>query len=145
MNPSKNFNRLGFYESSFHFFLKRSQNFNSLHENNITSTIVNNKFNRPFKFNNSFKEIYKYSFYENVRKNLSNISISQLESSKSIILDHKLVTHNSTQDYVLVSEFKNILNKKNTELIYNLTKPVSNFSNNLRTYSPILEDTKTLE
>ena len=115
INTKDNLLKLSFFESSFHFFLKRMTNYNLLVNNQI-STTLNPNFNllTNTKYTN-IKFLYKTTL--NFKLNLSNLNIN---NSNINFNNFKINKH--FKDILLIGKLKNQLNKTNSSLIYNLTR-----------------------
>jgi hypothetical protein len=116
---SNNYNsliKLSFYESSFHFFLKRLNSFNNLFSNKITSSPQNNNLNSLNLSNNNLSST----------KGIYNITLNNELGIKSTLYKESLnYTKNSSninKDLILVQRPGYFLTKKKVDILYNITK-----------------------
>lgn len=121
VNNNNNFLRLNYYESSFHFFLKRLSNFNNLFSNWIISAPSN------------FKKVLVPSknSLDGSLLNIYNLSLSKKPTQINPYITNNFLTptnslsSNSTdfnKDLILIQKVQYFLTKKRVELLYNLTK-----------------------
>jgi hypothetical protein len=127
-NNYDNLIRLSFYESSFHFFLKRLNNFNSLSSNKISSLPSSEKSKNLLGTNylSSLQSIYNISLTNRFTNLLDNTPSNDntLRNSSS---EPKLLS-----DIILIQKPSYFLTKKKIDILYNLTKYSPSNSLNLR-------------
>jgi hypothetical protein len=81
------------------------------------------------------RALYKYSFYESLRGAQFKVPLNSLNLD-TIKSDKHDLELKDKGDYILVSELKTLLNRKNAGFIYNLTKAPLGSSSRVYTYSP---------
>lgn len=119
-----NFIKLSFYESSFHFFIKRVKNFSLLPSNIVTSN--------PFYLGGTVLKDTKdnISYIHSLSHNSLLKDITKLKANFDICNNNKgglLITNK--KDMVLLFNDSEFLNTRLLEVMYNLTK-----SNSLLSY-----------
>lgn len=122
LNYSNNFIRLNFYESSFHFFIKRLSMFNNLFFNNIYF-IPSQKTNKPLdklpNFYSDLSLLYKSSLLQKVSNKLFTRIIPLTED---LLQNNTLRSLKGKGDLIILQKTSFVLNKKRIEIVYNVTK-----------------------
>lgn len=129
-------NLLGFYETSYFWFLKRFYNFNTLHGNfiksklkNNNSTLTNLNFSLETK-NNALTQYYSTLAYAVKLREKGNSSFSHFNNDISCfnkIYDDQNFEHSfkTTKDFFALMSENTILSKENLNTMYWITAPVS--------------------
>lgn len=126
--------RLSFYESSFHFFLKRLNSFNTLSSNRVASLPSRELITNPLVNNylSNLHSIYNVSLSNKFTKLFTN----NLPTNPTTLI-YKDDSIKLTGDIVLVQKPSYYLTKKRLDILYNLTKYSPNTNLNLRYFSKL--------
>ena len=128
-NNYNNLIRLSFYESSFHFFLKRLNNFNNLLSNKVSSVPSNGRSKSSLDSNylNNLQSIYNISLSNRFKDLLDTNPSNNYTNLNKLTIEPKVLS-----DIVLIQKPSYFLTKKKIDILYNLTKYSSSNNLNLR-------------
>lgn len=131
------FSRLSFYESSFHFFLHRTNFFASLSSNIVTSTLtpdqgVSKTVTQPLNLNNLYLTTLGNSF-----RNILRLDNLNLHSFNKGGFDTSSDHLDSKRDALIIKSDRDLLNLRSLEILFNISKSNSLISQKFQFFSYI--------